>query len=322
MACIKLDILDRSYSRLKVVYRKAELSEKGVQRFLRLDPKSRKYPGLTPYNFVGNMPIQAIDPDGRDIIIIGNKAYRQAVRQMLFDLSTTEEGYKQLTKVLTSDHVFVIQNKRGENEVGFDGRIAGSNNAIFTFDLDLESFKRKNEEIGGNLTTGMAHELRHFTIQLEDGLRTFPDIPYENSSYVDDEGNDKVRTRIFEADEIDAVYTENIVRATLGLDLRQEYGNRQVFGQRVSKKLRKFSNNGLVSERPFSTLEKDPNFKFNAKSHLGKYTPESFILLMKQQIDKVRTRVQGDFQSLTKDKDKGYIYPDAERISLPKEYKN
>jgi prefoldin subunit 5 len=35
-----------------------------------LDPSQRKYAGNTPYNFVLNSPLQAIDPDGKDIIVL------------------------------------------------------------------------------------------------------------------------------------------------------------------------------------------------------------------------------------------------------------
>ena len=38
-----------------------------IGRWTSVDPLSRKYSGMSPYNFVGNMPIIAIDPDGRDI---------------------------------------------------------------------------------------------------------------------------------------------------------------------------------------------------------------------------------------------------------------
>jgi len=35
-----------------------------------IDPLAAKYPSLSPYAFVGNMPIAAIDPDGKEIFVV------------------------------------------------------------------------------------------------------------------------------------------------------------------------------------------------------------------------------------------------------------
>src|SRR5437868_1249571 len=40
------------------------LSESEVMRFLSVDPLTKKYPMLTPYQFASNQPIWAIDLDG------------------------------------------------------------------------------------------------------------------------------------------------------------------------------------------------------------------------------------------------------------------
>lgn len=39
-------------------------------RFISVDPHAQNYPQLSPYNFVGNMPTRAVDPDGRDIYVL------------------------------------------------------------------------------------------------------------------------------------------------------------------------------------------------------------------------------------------------------------
>ncbi len=51
----------------------ARIYDSRVGRWLSLDPLAIKYPSLTPYNFVGNMPIIAIDPNGEEIWIVVNK---------------------------------------------------------------------------------------------------------------------------------------------------------------------------------------------------------------------------------------------------------
>ncbi|MBS1536532.1 MAG: hypothetical protein JST20_02135 [Bacteroidetes bacterium] len=52
------------------IYKTDSLLPTFVLRFLSTDPHAKNYPGMSPYNFVGNMPIRAVDPDGRDIYIL------------------------------------------------------------------------------------------------------------------------------------------------------------------------------------------------------------------------------------------------------------
>ncbi len=48
----------------------ARLYNPALGRWMARDPLEHKYPGLNPYNFVANTPLNAIDPDGRLIILI------------------------------------------------------------------------------------------------------------------------------------------------------------------------------------------------------------------------------------------------------------
>lgn len=64
MGCLKLDILEREYTPLKVVYRAGEPKQKTVQRFYSVDPKAAEMPSWSPYSFSFNNPILFIDPDG------------------------------------------------------------------------------------------------------------------------------------------------------------------------------------------------------------------------------------------------------------------
>jgi len=41
-----------------------------IGRWMSIDPLAEKYQSYTPYAYVGNMPTKAVDPDGREIIII------------------------------------------------------------------------------------------------------------------------------------------------------------------------------------------------------------------------------------------------------------
>jgi RHS repeat-associated protein len=51
----------------------ARIYDSRLGRWMSVDPLFSKYPGFTPYSYVNNMPIWAIDPDGRRIIFVNGK---------------------------------------------------------------------------------------------------------------------------------------------------------------------------------------------------------------------------------------------------------
>src|SRR5690554_1162992 len=54
----------------------ARLFDSRVGRWLSRDPLEGKYPSLSPYNFVANTPLIAIDPNGKEIIeVIASDEY-------------------------------------------------------------------------------------------------------------------------------------------------------------------------------------------------------------------------------------------------------
>ncbi|MEC5395975.1 RHS repeat domain-containing protein [Bergeyella sp. RCAD1439] len=52
-----------------------------VSLWLNVDPLAEKYPSWSPYAYVANNPINAIDPDGRDIIFVTNKGVQLQYRK-------------------------------------------------------------------------------------------------------------------------------------------------------------------------------------------------------------------------------------------------
>ena len=69
MGCLKLTY-NQQGTPFKVVYRKTEPQQKGVQMWLRVDPSAENFPWATPYSYCFNNPINSIDPDGREPITL------------------------------------------------------------------------------------------------------------------------------------------------------------------------------------------------------------------------------------------------------------
>jgi hypothetical protein len=70
MGCLKIHTLEIERSPLKVVYRKVKAEPKVVQWFYGVDPAAHEYANISPYAYVGNNPINAIDPDGARILFV------------------------------------------------------------------------------------------------------------------------------------------------------------------------------------------------------------------------------------------------------------
>ena len=72
----------------------------GIGKFLSVDPIAKDYPWYTPYQFAGNMPIQAMDLDGleplvEDGILIGyNVQKSQGPSQISVDINNPETQKK------------------------------------------------------------------------------------------------------------------------------------------------------------------------------------------------------------------------------------
>lgn len=55
-----------------------------IGRFLSTDPLAIKYPDLSPYSFVANTPLQAIDPDGRLVIFVNGFRISRLLERIIF----------------------------------------------------------------------------------------------------------------------------------------------------------------------------------------------------------------------------------------------
>jgi len=68
----------------------ARLLDPRVGRWLSRDPLEASYTNLSPYSFVGNIPIRAIDPDGERIIIVAGRDQKKAIKGQIRLLKKSE----------------------------------------------------------------------------------------------------------------------------------------------------------------------------------------------------------------------------------------
>jgi len=108
-----------------------------VGRWLSGDPHEAQYPSMSPYSYVANTPIVAIDPDGKDIIVVieygadparGISGHMQLyVSQYKQVQMTVEENGEEVTKTyyVKTGNYFMIENfpRYTEGKSATDGNL-------------------------------------------------------------------------------------------------------------------------------------------------------------------------------------------------------
>ena len=91
----------------------ARIYDSRLGRWMSVDPLQKKYPSLSPYNFVANSPILFIDPDGR-VIDLGNLTPEQKIQyKALLDKLSKSELHNYVQNALESSsntYIIVIDN--------------------------------------------------------------------------------------------------------------------------------------------------------------------------------------------------------------------
>ena len=127
MGCLKLNP-EFLKPTLKVVYRHPVLKEKEVQRFLSVDPRTDKYPGWSPFNYVLGNPIANIDPNGDTTRVYNNVGelqyqvgeskdyedhfYSNEVLKNLNKMTFESESDKETTYRMASDYFIGPQTRK------------------------------------------------------------------------------------------------------------------------------------------------------------------------------------------------------------------
>ena len=91
-----------------------------VGRFTVVDPLAHKYFPVSPYSYVANMPIRAIDPDGKRIIIVNNSNTQQVI-QDLGKIYATKRGKQLIDRLASSMTDYYIDGSASTIKGGFIG---------------------------------------------------------------------------------------------------------------------------------------------------------------------------------------------------------
>ena len=195
-------------------YYGARYYQSKLSMWLSVDPLAHET--LEPYVFTGNNPVMMIDPDGRDIVIVGSKEFRLKVEATMATLAlTSETGYELLVGALKSERTLVIYEGSSNEVSGFQG----SNYEVLGYSFE-EACEAKDGAQGSAEAT-LAHEIEHFNTVLEKGSSI-------------SKSKDGYSIPGVSAEEVVALESENSVRKEMGIDERLTYSGEEFYGKQLA----------------------------------------------------------------------------------------
>ncbi len=204
-----------------------------IGKFLSVDPLAKKYAGISPYAFVGNMPNLAMEVDGRYFVIRGSKEYKQFINRQLALLQLTDAGRQVYLAIKNSPHPVTIREARQADyeaakhrlrEVPFtamhisDAEIASYNDRTNTLLINHKSNLSLGLFSSTDILPVIAHELYHAYTD---------NIDYENKKSLL-EGDRKYLSNN-QIMEWPAMAFENYIRDIFSFSRRSQYGYKAGF---------------------------------------------------------------------------------------------
>jgi RHS repeat-associated protein len=174
----------------------ARMYDNRVGRWFAIDPLASKYPSLSPYVFAGNTPILAIDPNGKEIVIVGSPEFIRRVKTHLAKIQATEVGAKMIEYLHSNPYKITVAEGDGDlGNSGYDPKTG-------VLYIGTNSSSARGDGVPFDEFITLAHELDHARYHGEK----------YNFKYLSDEEQDEARYYF----ELNAVKFENYIRDAYG----------------------------------------------------------------------------------------------------------
>ncbi len=144
-----------------LIYAGARYYMPNIGRWTSVDPLASAYPGWSPYNYVLNNPLRYTDPDGKEVVPVGNRAEVALINRYLARLQTSETGAALYNMLHSRSEVIRIQiGSVGDEQVLGNTNVKGrkSEGLRITITLDVDDVAA--QDVATQEGT-MAHEMQH-----------------------------------------------------------------------------------------------------------------------------------------------------------------
>jgi len=203
-----------------LTYMQARFYDPAIGRFLSNDPVGFAQGGPAYFNryaYTANDPMNYVDPDGMELVIVGSEEYANQVNEYLDTLRETEEGAEAITRLEESDNLHQIVQPgyvpeldeafeqaglEANTTLGLEGSIDGTGGgSLIYFDANLlDGGEDSDGSTRRHPAAGLAHEIGH-AVNNDRGVSA---------------PNSNARHECNSQNELFPIFLENLVRQLLG----------------------------------------------------------------------------------------------------------